>query len=312
LGPTPPKFNEEIWKRFKGSLNKFSQERREQAKKLWDEQMQNYNLKLNLTIRAEGIADRTDWKQASAEMIALQKEWREIGAVPYKHSDAIWKRFRAACDNYFTKRAKYFDNKQDIETENLKKKEALIEKIINQEFGEDKSANLEILKEIQREWTETGHVTKSEQDRIYKSYREAVNKRFEELKISANELYREKFRSRVDNILDDPNADKLIIKERNFLTNKLKELKDNALLWENNLGFFAHSKNANLLKEEFTKKIDDAKAQIKELEYKIRMLNSPKKEKKEAKSVKEIKPADHEANLEVPDINTSAVSGSEN
>jgi hypothetical protein len=316
LGATPPKLNEGIWKRFKGSLDKFSQERREQTKKVWDEQMQNYNLKLNLAIRAEGIADRTDWKQASAEMIALQKEWKEIGAVPYKHSDAVWKRFRAACDNFFTKRATYFGSKQDIEAENLKKKEALIERVINQEFGEDKNANLEILKEIQREWMETGHVTKSEQDRIYKSYREAINKRFEELKISAKELHREKFRSRVDTVLDDPNAGKLIIRERNFLTSILKELKDDVLLWENNLGFFAHSKNANLLREEFTKKIDDAKAQIKDLEYKIRMLNNPKKKMEEAKPVKPVeetalvedaKSTDSEPAPETPVMDTPAI-----
>ena len=277
LGPAPAKLNEEIWKRFKSSIDKFFHERKEQAKKLKDEQMQNYNLKVNLAIRAEGIADRTDWKQASAEMISLQKEWREIGAVPYKLSEVLWKRFRVACDKFFTAKSHYFANKQDIEAENLIKKEALIAKIKSQEFGEDKNANIEILKELQREWMEIGHVTKAEQDRIYKSYREAINQRFEELKINANELQRDKFRSRISNILDDPNASKLLSKERNFLQNKLKELKDDVLLWENNLGFFAHSKNADLLREEFTKKIDNAKEQIKELEYKIRMLNSPKK-----------------------------------
>jgi hypothetical protein len=289
LGPIPSKLSEEIWKRFKGSLDQFFQEHKEQVKKSKEEQTQNYNLKLNLAIRAEGVADRTDWAQAAAEIIALQKEWKEVGPVPYKYSDAIWKRFRAACDKFFKAKSNYFANKQEIEAENLIKKEALIEKIKNQKFGEDKNANIEILKEIQREWTEIGYVTKSEQDRIYKSYREVINKRFEELKINVGELQRDKFRSHINTILDDPNAGKLLSKERGILQSKLKELKDDVLLWENNLGFFAHSKNADLLREEFTKKIDSAKAQIKDLEYKIRMLNNPKKSTEENKTTEEAK-----------------------
>lgn len=276
LGPAPAKLNDEIWDRFKSTLDKFFQAKKEYFQQMKEEQLQNYNMKVDLAIRAEGIAKRTDWKQATEEILELQKEWKNVGAVPKKHSDAIWKRFRAACDLFFEAKSNYFANIQTIEAENLAKKEDLIQRIVNHQFVEDKNENLEAMKAYQREWTELGHVPKKEKDRIYNEYKNAVNKKFEELKVSAEEVKRGNFQNKLDNILSGPNADKVLDKEKRFLVNKLAQLKEDISLWENNLGFFANSKNADLLKAEFTKKIEMAKQEVKELEYKIRMMNSTK------------------------------------
>jgi hypothetical protein len=119
-------------------------------------------------------------------------------------------------------------------------------------------------------------VPKKEKDRIYNEYKSAVNKKFEELKVSAEEVKRGNFQNKLDNILSGPNADKVLDKEKRFLVNKLAQLKEDISLWENNLGFFANSKNADLLKAEFAKKIEMAKHEVKELEYKIKMMNSTK------------------------------------
>lgn len=276
LGPAPMKLNDEIWNRFKSTLDKFFTQKKEYFQQIKDVQMQNYNQKLNLAIQAEGIADRTDWKQATADILSLQTEWKSIGATPRKYSDQIWKRFRAACDKFFEAKSNYFNNIQDVESENLRKKEELIQKILTHEFGDDRNANMDVLKSYQNEWIQIGFVPKKDKDRIYTAYREALDKRFAELKISANDMRYNRFQSKIDNILNNPNADKMIDKEKNFLKNKLQQLKEDITLWENNLGFFSNSKNAEIITAEFRKKIDAAKAEVKDLEYKIRMMNNPK------------------------------------
>ncbi len=278
LGAAPPKVNEEIWNRFKGTLDKFFEKKKEFFGKIKDEQQTNYNMKVNLAIRAEAIAKRTDWRAATDEILQLQKEWKEVGATSRKHSEAIWKRFRTACDQFFEAKSNYFNNAQEIEAENLKKKEELIERLKNHAFGADRNENLEAIKAYQREWTEIGFVPKKEKDRIYAAYREALDQRFADLKISAEDRKRDNYRSRINNILSDPNADRLLDKEKRFLMNKLEQLKNDISIWENNLGFFANSKNADLLKAEFSKKIDAAKQEVKELEYKLKMMNEKPKE----------------------------------
>lgn len=276
LGPAPSKLNDEIWARFKASLDKFFQEKKDYFQQLKEVQMQNYNQKLNLAIQAEAIAERTDWRAATDDILKLQKEWKEIGAVPRRQSEQVWKRFRSACDKFFEAKSHYFANIQDIEAENLRKKEELIQKILTHEFTDDKVANMEAMKSYQREWTELGFVPRKEKDRIYGAYRDAVNKRFADLKVSAEDRKRDNFKTKIDTILNNPDADRLLDKEKRFLTNKLAQLKEDIILWENNLGFFANSKNADLLKAEFSKKIEAAKGEVKELEFKIKMMNQPK------------------------------------
>ena len=276
LGPAPAKLNDEIWMRFKSNLDKFFQQKKEYFQQIKDTQMQNYNQKLNLAIQAEGIADRTDWKQATDEILALQTEWKSIGATPRKYSDQVWKRFRAACDKFFEAKAKFFSTVQGEESENLQKKEELIQKILGYEFGEDRNANLDAMKAYQKEWLEIGFVPRADKDRIYTEYRNAINKRFAELKVSADDIRQSRYQSRINDIMRNPNADKLIDKEKNFLTTKLARLKDDIVLWENNLGFFSNSKNAEILTAEFRKKIESAKKEVADLEYKIKMMNNPK------------------------------------
>ena len=304
LGPAPAKLNDEIWNRFKTSLDKFFQAKKEFFQTLKDAQQQNYNLKLNLAILAEGISSRTDWKQATDELLALQKEWKEVGQIPRKHSEIIWKRFRTACDKFFEAKANYFENIQEIEGENLKKKEELIQRIKEHQFGTDKDENFEIIKAYQREWTELGHVPKKDKDRIYQEYRDIVNKHFTDLKLSAGGMRRDNFKSRVDTILSNPNAERIIDKEVRFLTNKLTQLKEDITLWENNLGFFTNSKNADVLKAEFVKKIDSAKKEMQELEFKIRTMKTEAREK--AKAEAEEKKAAEENTPETPETETTA------
>ena len=272
LGPAPAKLNEGVWQRFKNSLDKFFTSKKEYLQHLKNEQLQNYNQKLTLAIQAEALALRNDWKKATDEIIAIQNEWKKIGPTARKNSEIVWKRFRAACDKFFENKANYFANSQTIELENLQKKEELIKKIEEHVFTDDKNENLEAMKAYQREFMELGHVPRKDKDKIYAKFREVVNKRFQDLKMTMEDVKRSNFKSKIDTILNNPNADQILDKERRFLTNKLQQLKDDIALWENNLGFFTNSKNADLLKAEFSKKIEAAKTEVKELEYKIKMM----------------------------------------
>ncbi|MCL2290359.1 MAG: DUF349 domain-containing protein [Bacteroidetes bacterium] len=272
LGPAPAKLNEEIWQRFKNSLDKFFTSKKEYLQQLKNEQLQNFNQKLTLAIQAEALALRNDWKKATDEIITLQNEWKQIGPTARKNSEIVWKRFRAACDKFFENKANYFSNSQTIEAENLQKKEELIKKIEEHVFTDDKNENMEAMKAYQREFMELGHVPRKEKDKIYAKFREVVNNRFQDLKMTMEDVKRSNFKSKIDTILNNPNADQILDKERRFLSNKLQQLKDDIALWENNLGFFANSKNADLLKAEFSKKIEAAKIEAKELEYKIKMM----------------------------------------
>ncbi|MBN3034354.1 MAG: DUF349 domain-containing protein [Bacteroidales bacterium] len=272
IGPAPRKQNDEIWERFKSSLDNFFSAKKEYLNSIKEEQLNNYNLKLNLCMQAEAIKSGTDWKKTTQEMIALQKEWREIGPVPRKQSDKLWKKFRAACDEFFMRKSDYFSNIEKREGENLAAKEDIIRQIREFHFSDNRNETFETLKEFQRQWTEIGHVPHSEKDRLQSEFRTAINEQMARLDISQAELQTLNFRQRVENLRDDPQSRRMINNERTFLINKRRKLEDEIKLLENNIGFFAESARANLLKEEFEKKIQMARNEIELLSAKIKIL----------------------------------------
>jgi len=166
IGSVPQKVNTDIWTRFKTSLDAFFANKKEFFDKLKEQQLHNYNLKVELCVQAEALKSNTDWKKTSNELIRLQGEWKKIGPVPKKHSDKIWKRFRAACDEFFHAKSQYFNNIQASEEDNLNKKTDLLKRLKEFSFSEDKNANLEILKNFQREWTEIGHIPMFDNEKI--------------------------------------------------------------------------------------------------------------------------------------------------
>ena len=274
IGRAPRKNNDEIWERFKTSLDTFYSNKKEFFQKIKEEQINNYNLKLDICAQAESMMDSTDWRKTTRDLINLQKEWKSIGPVPRKHSDKIWKRFRAACDTFFNRKSEFFANIDKHEAENKKLKEELIAKVENYEFGDDKNENLNILKEFQREWTGIGHVPMKDKDRLQSEFRKAINKKLDELKISQTEIQTMNYKQRFENIENNPDKRRILNNERHFLVNKSKKLEEEINLWENNLGFLAASKKASLLKQEFEKKIEKAKAEVELLKAKIRIIDN--------------------------------------
>ena len=276
IGPTPRQHNDEIWNRFKNTLDTFFEKKKESMRKIKEEQLDNYNRKVNLCIEAEAIAQRKDWKKATEELLNLQKEWKSIGFVAKKQSDAIWKRFRKACDDFFAAKKEYFSNIEANEQDNMAKKEELIRKVAETPLAETREENLNIIKSFQREWTEIGYTPIAEKERLWKAFRAAIDQRFDQLRANENEMRKNNYQQHIQNILEDDNSSDALKKERKFLQNKIAQLTEEVTLWSNNLGFFASSKNADLLKAQFEKKIESAREEIKQLEEKLKLLKEVK------------------------------------
>lgn len=272
IGPAPRKQNDEIWERFKGSLDTYFGNKKEFFQTIKDEQLNNYNIKLNICAQAEAIKNSTDWRNTTQELINLQKEWKKVGPVPRKYSDKIWKRFRAACDEFFKSKSEFYANIGQHEADNLKLKEELIANVESYEFSKDKNGNLDILKEFQRKWTDIGHVPIKEKDKVQKKFRDAINAQLDNLKISKAEMQSISYKNRIESLKDNPNANRILYNEKTHLVNKRKKIEDEINLWENNIGFLAASKKASLLKDEFEKKIENAKKEIEVLNEKIKFL----------------------------------------
>jgi Protein involved in chromosome segregation, interacts with SMC proteins len=271
IGHVPQKDNETIWARFKGSLDTFFANKKEVFDKMKEEQDVNYNKKIELCVKAEAIADRQDWKKATAELLDLQKEWKEIGYVSKKVSEKIWLRFRAACDKFFEAKSNFYVASRASEDENLKSKEALIEEVKAFSFGPSKEDNLSAIKDFQRRWSEIGYVPSTEKERLQKEFRASINIHFEKLQIDTRQLQLDSFKERIA-------SKEGFSKERKYLSDKIQQLKDDINIWENNLGFLASSKQADILKAEFLKKVENAKKDIALNEAKLKLLLQNKKE----------------------------------
>ena len=272
LGFAPKKLNNEVWNRFRTALDTFFKNKKAFFQKYKDEQSENYNQKLSLCVQAEALKESEDWKQTTDQLIALQKQWKKIGPVPNKFSDKIWKRFRAACDTFFNRKSEFFSNIGEKQDENLRLKKELIENVKNHPYSDDNNENLTILKEFQRRWMDIGHVPIKHKDLVQSEFRKAVNDQFEKLNISRKAKTAIGFKNKIESIKTSPNADNIIYKERSFLINKINGLQNDIKLWENNIGFFASSKKADVLKSEFEQKIENAKNEITILEEKLKII----------------------------------------
>lgn len=279
IGPVPREVNEEIWAKFKGMIDRHYAEKKEHFSALRDEQDSNYQKKIELCLKAEAIAQREDWKKATEELLELQQEWKQIGAVSRKLSDKVWQRFRGACDQFFAKKGEFFKERRSSESENLAKKQAILAELKAHQFGDNREENLTAIKDFQRRWAEVGFVPMGEKERLQQEFRGEINRIFEQLKISAREAEETAYRERLRNVAGD--AKRFVTDERQELTEKMEKLRSDLNLWENNLGFLASSKQADLLKQEFEKKMQGARQQLALLQAKLRILNETEKAAKE-------------------------------
>lgn len=272
IGFAPKKDNNKIYERFRSACDKFFNNKRQFFKGYKSEQQHNLQLKTELCIQAEALKESTDWKQTTDEYIKIQKHWKEIGPVPRKQSDAIWKRFRTACDAFFEHKSEFFSKKDESQEENLKLKEAIIEEVKAFEASDNAEENFHKLQDYQHRWNEIGHVPIKEKDRVNHDFRNLINKYFDSLNLNEFEKNVEKFRNKIENYKSANYADERLTQERNKIISKLKQLENDITLWENNIGFFAKSKKSEALVRDFMHKIETGKRNIKLLNKKLDML----------------------------------------
>ncbi len=268
IGFAPKKDNTRIYERFRNACDRFFAMKRDYYAQIKAEMDHNLQLKNEICEAAESIKDSEDWKKTADELIALQKRWKEIGTVSRRHSDAVWKRFRAACDYFFERKAAHFSSIDNEQERNLQAKRELLEQM---KACDVKEGGYEAIKSYQRKWNEIGYVPIKQKDALQKQYKEVVDAMFATLRGSEHDRSMDRFRSKLSSM--KASGDKRLRSERERLYNKVKQLEADIALLENNIGFFAHSKNAESMINDVRVKIEKAKAEMAETIEKVKMID---------------------------------------
>jgi hypothetical protein len=274
IGFAPKKDNNKIYERFRIASDKFFDRKREFYNQNKEEQNTNLQLKTDLCLQAESLKDSTEWKKTADEFISIQKAWKEIGPVPRKYSDIIWKRFRAACDFFFENKSKHFSSIDGEQLENLRMKKELLEEVKQFSLTGDDGDDLDKLKDFQRRFTDIGHVPFKDKDAIQNDFRDVINKHFDALRIDEKRRNLMKFKNKVVNNTTTGRGQNKMRFEREKYMIKLKQMETDLALLDNNIGFFANTKNASALIDDVNQKIASTKEKIEFLKEKIRIMDS--------------------------------------
>ena len=272
IGFAPQKMNVKIFERFRKACDEFFRRKGEFFKSLKEGMNENLEKKRALCEKAEALKDSTDWKATADELTKLQKEWKTIGPVAKKYSDAVWKRFISACDYFFEQKNKATSSQRSVEQENLEKKKAIIEKLNVIDDQMDTEEATQLVRDLMKEWNGIGHVPFKEKDRIYKQYHSQVDKLFERFNISASNKKLSNFKSTISSIQEgSPQA---LYREREKLVRAFDNMKNELQTYENNLGFLTtSSKKGNSLLTEINRKVEKLKADIELVKEKIKVVD---------------------------------------
>jgi hypothetical protein len=266
IGFATKKDNQKIYDRFRAACDKFFARKREYYSQFKDSMNENMEKKLALIEKAEALKDSKEWKKTTEALIDLQKQWKEIGAVPRKKSEQLWKRFRAACDAFFDERDKNAKPENDYYG-NLKAKKALIEEI-NAYEPKDPEADQAAAREFTEKWRAIGFVPFKEKENIQKAYSEALQAKFPDFSPRRNRT-----ETRGTGMSRKP------VSEKDRLVQEYNKLQQDIVTYENNIGFFSASKNSEPLIKQMQERIEAAKQELKELEAKILKAQEGEEEK---------------------------------
>lgn len=270
LGFASRKVNTELFARFRKSCDEFFAKKAEFFKRMKDEFAANLAKKIELCEKAEALKDSTEWKKTTDALIALQKEWKTVGPVVKKHSDAVWKRFIAACDAFFEEKKKQNVNVHSVEHENLKQKKDIIAQINSILENKETEDAPNKVRELMKKWQEVGHVPYKEKDKVYAEYKAAIDKAFEQLDMKAKKARMANFANSINQMSDTGK----VYHERERLVRAYEMKSQELKTYENNLGFFnAQSKSGNSLVKEMERKIANIKEEIAMLEQKIKLID---------------------------------------
>ena len=274
IGFASKRENQKIYDRFRAACDKFYNSKRDFYSKFKVLMQDNLDKKIALCEQAEAFKDSNDWKKTTDQLINLQKKWKEIGPVARKQSDLVWKRFRAACDSFFENKSKHFSTVDESYEVNMKKKLDLIQEITEFKPDTKVSENIDALKDFQSRWSEIGFVPIKEKERIQAAYRHAIDTKFADYRSNDSENKIDRYKKHIKDLHTSGKGERGIRSERDKLVQKFRQMENDILVWENNMGFFAKSKNADALLLELDKKIAGAKEELAQIEEKIKVIDN--------------------------------------
>ena len=275
IGFAPKKSNVKVFERFRAACDVFFRNKSEFYKNIKEIMDVNLEKKKELCEKAEALKNSQNWKETTDQLVALQKEWKSIGPISRKHSDAIWKRFIGACDYFFEQKLTHFSSQKSEEFDNLKKKKEIIDKINSIDINLSTSEAVALIRELISDWNRTGFVPFREKDKIHKEYRKAVDKHFDRLKLDESERRLQTFKSGLSDISrgDEKSKNKLL-NERDKLMRTYERLKSDIQTYENNIGFLSvSSKGGGGLMKEMNRKINSLKEELNLLVKKIEVID---------------------------------------
>ncbi len=268
IGYAPQKMNVKIFERFRAACDNFFNRKGEYFKMLKDGLNKNLERKKALCEQAEALKDSTDWKETADKLTKLQKEWKTIGAVPHKYSDAVWKRFISACDYFFEQKGKATSSQRSVEQENLAKKKDIIARLAQLDTEEVSDEAGKQVRALMQEWNAVGHVPFKEKDKIYTEYRKLVDGLFDKFNLSVSQKRLNNFRSNLGNGGNSLN------REREKLMRAYENMKNEIQTYENNIGFLnSSSKKGNSLVAEINRKVEKLRAELQLIVDKIRIID---------------------------------------
>jgi len=272
LGYASKKMNNALFARFRETCDKFFEKKANYFKTMKDELASNLEKKIALCEKAEALKDSTDWKKTTDAFVALQKEWKTIGAVAKKHSDVVWKRFLAACDYFFEEKKKKTSGVRQAEQANLKLKKEIIAKL--GEIAEDtpREDAIKQVKELMAQWQQVGHVPYREKDKVYEAYRTKVDELYKRFDMRGSQARMNNFEDSVNEMSGDENK---LYRERERLMRSYEQKRNELNTYENNLGFFnSKSKSGDTMLRDLERKIQRIKEDLATLEQKIKVIDS--------------------------------------
>ena len=276
IGFAPKKDNNRIYERFRTACDRFFEAKRQFYAALKVEMEHNLQLKNEICEAAESLSGSEEWKKTTDELIALQARWKQIGAVSRRHSDAVWKRFRAACDKFFERKAAHFAAVDGEYEENLRRKLALLDEMA---AADVRTGGYEVIRDFQRRWSEIGFVPIKQKETIQKKYKAAVDELFNVLRGTERDRSMGRFREKISSMKGS--GDRRLRSERERLYNKVRQLEQEIALLENNIGFFAKSKNAESLVADVRAKIDRAREEMAAAIEKVKLIDRQESDEKE-------------------------------
>lgn len=277
IGFAPQKMNVKIFERFRKACDEFFKKKGEFFKLLKEGMNANLEKKKALCEKAESLKDSTEWKETAEILTKLQKEWKTIGPVSKKYSDAVWKRFITACDYFFEQKGKATSSQRSVEQENLEKKKAIIARLTAIDETTDADEASKEVRELMKEWNGIGHVSFKEKDRLYKQYHGLIDQLFDRFNISASNKKLSNFKSSIGNI--QSGGSQSLYREREKLVRTYENMKNELQTYENNLGFLTtSSKKGNSLLTEINRKVEKLKSDLELVLQKIKVIDESIKE----------------------------------